>query len=353
MIGQLVKLVGEVNVTHCLQSPLPPITKVPVPFLLELIMGHVVLVPHITVATSICVTARGTLLVFSIAKAKAPPGPGFDEFARPSSGMKSLLASASPASTCIVTRVASAAPPWRNPSWLALKVKAAYAAPIPTTMIPIDNNTLTTNFFFMFPPGRFSRLGSSSPLVVGFVSGKTLKFTDRLTVAGPLGSMHAPGEGTRACRHRRPHSWRRPGGQWRSAAQGRRRRRKDCAAGVRRCHHRRDDGRPSPRHRGRVVPAVCRAGGCPPADDGPARPPAAGPIGQSSGGARDRATSARRSLHDLRGSAEPGGAVRRNAASPDRRRRPALDRSRIRRGPVLRRPPPGGRTDRHALRSQG
>ena len=105
-------------------------------------------------ARSICVTARGTSLVFSIAKVKSPPGLGFVDDARASSGTKSLLASAIPASTRIVTRVASAAPPWRNPSWLALKVKAAYAAPIPTTMIPSDNNTLITNFFFMFPPGR-------------------------------------------------------------------------------------------------------------------------------------------------------------------------------------------------------
>src|SRR2546429_7188707 len=156
MIGQVRKLVGAVIVTYCLQSPAPCVTKAPVEFLLDLISGHWVL-PHVEVATSICMTARGTSLVFSIAKVKSPPG---FEGELVSSGTNALLASAIPASTRIVTRVASAAPPWRNPSWLALKVKAAYAAPIPTTMIPSDNNTLTTNFFFMFPPGRISRLGS-------------------------------------------------------------------------------------------------------------------------------------------------------------------------------------------------
>src|SRR5437868_5963703 len=112
MIGQLGKPVGEVIVTYCLQSPTPCTTKAPVPFLLDLISGHWVF-PHVVVATSICVTARGTSLVFSIAKVKSPPG---FEGELLSSGTNALLASAMPASTRIVTRVASAAPPWRNPS---------------------------------------------------------------------------------------------------------------------------------------------------------------------------------------------------------------------------------------------
>ena len=43
--SQLEKFVGGVIVTYCLQSPAPCVTKSPVPFLLELINGHVV-PPH-------------------------------------------------------------------------------------------------------------------------------------------------------------------------------------------------------------------------------------------------------------------------------------------------------------------
>ena len=152
-----------------------------------------------------------------------------------------------------------------------------------------------------------------------------------------VGSKDAPGEGPRACRYRRPDSRRQSGGEWRPASQRRPRCWKERPAEVRRRDRPRDDGRSRPGNRGRVVPAVCGAGRRSPADDRPDRSPAGGAIGQSLCGPRGT---------------EPGCAVRGDAARPDHRRRHAMDRSRIRRGFVLRRTASERRARRHPLRRE-